>query len=244
MKQTFGILLILVSIFLIVAGASALTEANTQSESIEGRVGSTFSANYRSSLEEQQKAGTLSIGAGVILLIIGISLASSSSRPKNAYSHQTNIKHRSSKNILYDNSAEIGKLTNDAIKYYDNKEFSAGLALLLRALKLDPENNLTHLNLSFIYSKLENKEAYAHLAKAVEHGYSNFQKIQSAEGLEWLRNQAGYSQFVKSGYRLSIGVADTHTNSLEQLERLAHLRSQHILTEEEFQSQKNKILNN
>ena len=103
-------------------------------------------------------------------------------------------------------------------------------------------NPVSHYKLATCYSLMEDKKkAMQHLSKAVEMGYSSFDKIETDHLLEWLRDQPGFSEFADNGYQLSISEPKDH---IAQLKDLAELRKNDAITEEEYATQKAKLLSN
>ena len=93
-----------------------------------------------------------------------------------------------------------------------------------------------------------------HLEKAIEHGFTNLEKIHRHDALAYLRNLAAFDDFVDNGYRRISSLPparqdlldrDAHQETdelLEQIIKLGELRDKGILTEQEFTRQKRKLL--
>lgn len=89
--------------------------------------------------------------------------------------------------------------------------------------------------------KGEIQESQQMLSKAVESGYSNFQKIESDNDFLNLRNSEGYKEFKQNGYKTIQKVISQETE-LDKLQKLNELRKEGAITEEEFDIQKKKLL--
>ena len=120
-----------------------------------------------------------------------------------------------------------------------------------KALSIDPKDIAIHFNLACAYSLSEEADnAFFHLSKAVEYGFVDFKKIQEHDALAFLRIQDEFDTFKKNGYRLAtieptqkeITEEIPSTNLLEQIKQLGELKEKGLLTEEEFQIQKKKLL--
>jgi TM2 domain-containing membrane protein YozV len=119
-----------------------------------------------------------------------------------------------------------------------------------KALSIDPKDIAVHFNLACAYSLTEeNENAFFHLSKAVEYGFVDFKKIQEHDALAFLRIQDEFDTFKKNGYRLNIEPTQKietdvtpSNNLLEQIKQLGELREKGLLTEEEFEIQKKKLL--
>lgn len=138
---------------------------------------------------------------------------------------------------------KVTRLTSKAIRKYKNKEYEESLNILNQALSIDSNEKQTHFNLASLYSLMEQKEkAFFHLEKAVEFGYKNLSKISSSADFNWLKKQPEFNSFMQNGYKRD-DVSTTNNNHLDDLKKLAELKESGVLTETEFEQQKQKILN-
>lgn len=140
------------------------------------------------------------------------------------------------------------------IEKYKDYDYEGAITDFEKALQINPKDVAVHFNLACAYSLTEEKEkAFEHLDKAVALGFSDFEKIKTHDALAFLRIQDEFESFEKNNYRRVQGkststnngatsVADNQ-NLLEQLKKLAELREQGLLTEEEFVMQKKRLLN-
>ena len=65
-------------------------------------------------------------------------------------------------------------------KKFNSKDFEGALILFEKVLQIQPIAPNTNFMIASIYSIQKNKDkAFNHLVKAVEQGFSDFQKIQS-----------------------------------------------------------------
>ena len=138
------------------------------------------------------------------------------------------------------------KVGHDSYKYYVKAEKAIkkddvpeAISLLNQSLHYN-QNPTSHYKLATCYSLLNDKEkAFKHLSKAVELGYNHFQKIENDPRLKWLRNQPEYAVFVGNDYQIHKSESKDH---ISQLKDLAELRDKNVITEEEFNTQKTKLL--
>ncbi|MDO6745508.1 SHOCT domain-containing protein [Tenacibaculum soleae] len=138
---------------------------------------------------------------------------------------------------------KVVNLTNKALKKQINKEYKESLNILNQALSIDPNEKQTHYNLASIYSVIEKKEkAFFHLEKAVKLGYKNLSRISSSEDFSWLRKQAEFNSFMQNGYKKD-NTNIFKDNHLDNLKKLAELKENGVLTDTEFEQEKQKILN-
>ena len=136
------------------------------------------------------------------------------------------------------------------IEKYKDYDFNGAIADFKKALAIDASDVAVHFNMACAYSINEEPDnSFFHLSKAVEYGFSDFEKIKSHDALAYLRIQPEFEDFVKRGYKLGGSAGDSapkntteNNNLLEQLNKLAELREKGLLTEEEFAQQKKKLL--
>lgn len=136
---------------------------------------------------------------------------------------------------------------------YRDYDFAGAIQSYQKSLKVQPHDPQINFNLACLYSLEENAQAaFMHLQKAVEQGYNNYDKIRTHDHLAFLRTQASFETFVKHGYSLTQRLSaetpkpmelELTDNVIAKLERLASLKEKGILTNDEFQLQKAKLLN-
>lgn len=138
---------------------------------------------------------------------------------------------------------------------YRDFDFQGAITAYLKSLQVQAHDPQINFNLACLYSLEENAQAsFMHLQKAVEQGYANFDKIRTHDHLAFLRTQPEFEAFVKNGYTFARReapqalaaetpkVLELTDDVIAKLERLASLKEKGILTEEEFQMQKMKLL--
>ncbi len=108
--------------------------------------------------------------------------------------------------------------------------------------------------LSCCYAQAEDaKQAYFHLASAVDFGFQEFEEIYHNEALKWLRAQPDFDSFVQNGYRQTAYLEQPKPDLLESksyydatvLDRIAdlgELMERGVITREDFESQKKDLL--
>ena len=145
------------------------------------------------------------------------------------------------------------------IEKYKDFDFHGAIVDFKKALHVNYQDVAVHFNLACAYSINEDKEsAFFHLDKSVEYGFVEFDKIKNHDALSFLRIQPEYEGFISNGFRLNAQpktrekaqeVSKEHKNNstqspdlLDQLKKLGDLRERGLLTEEEFITQKEKLL--
>ena len=145
------------------------------------------------------------------------------------------------------------------IEKYKDYDFNGAIVDFKKALQINYQDVAVHFNLACAYSINEDKESsFFHLDKSVEYGFLEFDKIKSHDALSFLRIQPEYEAFISNGFRLNgknqtsvervntvkeekISTAQS-SDLLDQLKKLGDLRERGLLTDEEFQTQKEKLL--
>ena len=100
-----------------------------------------------------------------------------------------------------------------------------------------------------LYSILERKDnSFFHLSKAVEKGFFDLDRIKTHDHLAYLRSQPEFDNFVANGYKVTKAIEpatelDLSSALISQIEKLAKMKDQGIINDDEFQIQKSKLLN-
>jgi len=141
------------------------------------------------------------------------------------------------------------------IEKYKDYDYDGAIADFIKALEIEPKDIATHFNIACAYSLNEETEkAFEHLDKAVAFGFKDFKKIKEHDALAYLRIQEGFDDFEQNGFRLvqklepskeeekDEDLLSTTPDLLDQLNKLGELKEKGLLTEEEFASQKRKLL--
>ncbi len=145
---------------------------------------------------------------------------------------------------------------------YADYDFDGAIADYRRSLNVDPRQADVHFKLACLYSIHEGTDtAIYHLSQALEHGYYDFDAIEKHDHLAFLRSTPDYLAFKANGYRIPAAqqpsdadVADTERpgappetleltdDLITQIERLAKLKEEGILSEAAFLREKEKLL--
>lgn len=157
---------------------------------------------------------------------------------------------------------------SSGIQKYREFDYDGAIEDFKKALLIQSTDVAVHFNLACAYSLTEEREnAFFHLSKAVEFGFVDFKKIQEHDALAYLRIQDEFEIFKKNGYRLNVppptaippmpkpqpeepkaieepqeDLLSKNSLLLDQIKRLGELREKGLLTEEEFEIQKRKLL--
>ena len=137
------------------------------------------------------------------------------------------------------------------IEKYRDYDLVGAIEDFKKGLEVSPKDASLHFNIACAYSLTEQKiDAFKHLSEAVELGFRDFDKIDQHDALAYLRVQEEWENFKKNGYKW------TETPKLEepkedllqddlllsQLKKLSDLKEKGLITELEFEQEKEKLL--
>ena len=179
-------------------------------------------------------------------------------RPEPRYSRkvkENRAPKRTRKNVNPYKSSGVAK--------FNDYDYDGAIQDFKKALRHKYDDPALHFNLACCYSINEApNEAFFHLDKAISFGFVDLDKIHKHNALSFLRAEDAFEDFVQNGYRLlnsdqneapaEIPTVETTSTSvqeempqgdlLDQIVKLGELREKGILTEEEFQLQKQKLM--
>lgn len=155
-------------------------------------------------------------------------------------------------------ASNVSALLKAGKEKFKDYEYQGAIDDFEKALAEDPQHVAAHFNLACAYSLMENKDkSFYHLDRAVALGFDDVEAIKTRDHLAYLRIQPEFLTFQDNGYRLSKQLAapreslldsdpriapQARPDLLEQLQKLAQLKEKGLLTEEEFRTQKEKLL--
>ncbi|MEN0005110.1 MAG: NINE protein [Bacteroidota bacterium] len=179
--------------------------------------------------------------------------------PKKTYNRDYDFERRPRRSF-----AELKRL---GIEMYRDGDYEAAADYFHDALDEKPKDRATHFNLACTYSILQDLDAALHhLDRAVEYGFNDHDKIFTHDALSYVRSFKEFDAFVDNDFQYKEEAKLKPTSKdifstppppkedhlelnklesddlLDQIIRLGELRDQGILTEEEFDKQKRKIL--
>ena len=143
------------------------------------------------------------------------------------------------------------------IEKFKGYDYNGAIADFEKALEVRPDDLAVHFNLACAYSLTENADrAFHHLDRAVQLGFTDLDRIRTHDALAYLRVQPDYAAFERAGFRLppptterpqplgtpAPDLLQSTPDLLDQLQKLGDLRERGLLTEEEFTTQKRKLL--
>ena len=145
----------------------------------------------------------------------------------------------------YKNTGKINELKKSGLKKYKDFDLQDAIDDFNKVLELAPNDVYTHFNIACAYSLTEQKEkAFDHLSKAVQYGLKDVNAILTHDDLAYIRIQPAFDSFKNAGFRLTGGREQGGKTDalLQQLDKLSDLRNRGILSVEEFQLERKKIL--
>ncbi len=154
-------------------------------------------------------------------------------------------------------NADAKGYKKEGIARYKSYDFKAAIQAFEKALQHESNDAPTYFNIACCYSMLEDKRlAFSYLAKAVERGMKNFEKILTHDGLAYLRIQPEWDNFVSNDYKM-VQMNDVpvpknepklepetlvNDNPLDELRRLYEQRQKGLIDEEQFELKSKKLL--
>lgn len=122
------------------------------------------------------------------------------------------------------------------------------------ALQYDYNDPQTHFMLACCHSASHDaRQAYFHLASAVDFGFQEFEEVYHNEALAWLRSQPDFDSFVENGYRqvahLNVPQPDLLEDKsyydatvLDRIADLGELLERGVISRDDFEAQKKSLL--
>ncbi len=136
------------------------------------------------------------------------------------------------------------------IEKYKEFDYEGAIEDFNKALEIDHSDASVHFNIACAYSLTEQKDkAFQHLSHAVANGFKDVEKIKTHDALAYIRVQDEFEPFVENGYRYRPKTREAtkkpaaeQGDLLEQLNQLSKMREKGLLTQEEFEIQKKRLL--
>ncbi len=145
-------------------------------------------------------------------------------------------------------------IIKDAFIAFRSGDYNLSKKYFEDALQYDYNDPQTHFMLSCCHSMAKDaKQAYFHLASAVDFGFQEFEEIYHNDALAWLRSQPDFETFVQNGYR-QVAYLNTpepdllesksyyDTTVLDRIADLGELLERGVITRQDFESQKKELL--
>jgi tetratricopeptide (TPR) repeat protein len=162
---------------------------------------------------------------------------------------------QASRNVHVPERTRSNPYAQSGIKKYKDFELEEAIEDFIKGLEINPADVALHFNIACAYSLTEQSEkAIKHLDKAVELGFTDFDRIRTHDDLAYVRIQPEFEEFADANFRLVPKSATTPDEDiaeeseppddklLTQLKRLAELRDKGLITEHEFVEEKEKLM--
>ncbi len=118
-----------------------------------------------------------------------------------------------------------------------------------RSIDITPEDPETHYLLASAYSLNENADkAFSHLSIAVSQGFKDYERIKNDDALAFIRIHDDFEDFERAGYRKNSTIQVNEPQEIKddtllaQLQRLAEMRKKGLITDEDFEVEKRRIM--
>lgn len=136
------------------------------------------------------------------------------------------------------------------MKKYKDFDYDGAIEDFEKAVKVMPRDISLFFNLACAYSLTEKADkAFQNLDKAVSMGFDDFDKIKTHDAFAYIRVLPQFEEFEKNGFQLTKklekakeDLLSAEGDVLQQLNKLAKLKEKGLLTDAEFNIQKQKIL--
>ncbi len=147
--------------------------------------------------------------------------------------------------------AKSNPFKKTGIQKYKDFDMDGAIADFEQGLTIDPKDVALHFNIAAAYSLTEQKDkAFHHLTEAVKLGFKDFERINTHDDLAFLRIQPEFEEFKENGYQITQQKRTTPVKEeeitddvlLSQLNKLAEMRKKGLLSNDEFQMEKEKLL--
>ncbi|MFK8006256.1 MAG: NINE protein [Saprospiraceae bacterium] len=153
------------------------------------------------------------------------------------------------------NVEPVNSFKESGMRKFDEYDVQGAIIDFRKALNADFKDSKTHYLMACCYSINEEPEkSLFHLDKAVDFGYVDFETIHESDALAFLRTHVRFEEFVKNSYqiprylpeeqdqKLDLMEDEKATDLLDQIASLGALYEKGVLTPDEFQEQKQKLL--
>lgn len=123
----------------------------------------------------------------------------------------------------YSKNKKINPYKAQGIQKFKDYNFDAAIEDFVKALNVDPNDIALHWNIACAYSMEEQvNESLFHLAKAVELGFVDFNRIKTHDALAYVRSTDDFDVFVKNSYKVTkeIKVESKEETPLPEIKQL------------------------
>ncbi len=181
--------------------------------------------------------------------------------------HQLPGQHPSKNNNNFKSAQSVVKansLKNSGIKKYKEFDLEEAIIDFKAGLEMMPNDPALHFNLACAYSLTEQKElAFKHISLSVANGLKESERILNHEDLAFIRIQPEFETFRKNGFKQLSSMSakepkvsesqaqDTDIDAkplelndtlLSKLKKLAELRDSGIISDQEFDFERKKVM--
>lgn len=149
----------------------------------------------------------------------------------------------------------VNPFKESGMRKYDEYDILGAIVDFRKSLNADFKDAQSHYFIACCYSINEEPEkSLFHLDKAVDFGFIDFDKIHDSDALAFLRTHHRFAEFVKNSYQIPRYLPENEdaeldkmsdekaSNLLDQIAELGKLYEKGVLTPEEFQKQKQKLI--
>lgn len=151
MKKVFGVIFLLVGLFLIVAGVAGMSDVNSRQSTYDGQISENFDENYSERNSQEQEISGAAIILGLIFSVIGIiMLVTKSNKQRQMQFELSSLKQQAnslkSNNHLahqQDDKKSYGKAEIEKEKINKEDSFEDKILKIEKLVKLKEEGHLS-----------------------------------------------------------------------------------------------------
>ncbi len=197
---------------------------------------------------------SIQVGAPIIAIMVAVAIIDALVflfMPQSEFDAQYNYNFSyATSPVVPSGSQEIFKKMG--ITFFRERDYRSAVQNFEHALELQPHDPYLHFNLACAYAQLGNiAAALQHLSRAVENGFQRYDLIDDHWALNSVRNSPDYRRFVQNGYqhypsleppKVTQWLDASPPDLIQQLTKLGELQEKGLLTREEFDRQKQRLL--
>jgi hypothetical protein len=152
-------------------------------------------------------------------------------------------------------SARSTSLLKSAFRKYKMGDYTGAKKDFEDSLEKDYDNPTVHFMLSCVHSIMKDSEqSFFHLSSAIDYGFQEYEEIYENEALGYLRSLPEFDAFVQNDYKIRAKLPEPEeglleskpyydTSVLDKISDLGELMERGVISRQEFDVQKEKILN-
>jgi pyruvate formate-lyase activating enzyme-like uncharacterized protein len=156
---------------------------------------------------------------------------------------------------MFPQKAQSNPILRSAFAKYKKGDYTGAKKDFEDSLEKDYDNPNVHFMLACCSSIMKDSDqSFFHLSSAIDFGFRQFEEIYENEALEYLRSLPEFEAFVENDFQIRAKLPEPEeglleskpyydSSVLEKISDLGELMERGVISREEFEMQKVKILN-